>query len=153
VRVLAITVSLAAAAAIIALGRSLASANGQVAHLQSALSKNGQSAVLTALATRGHRVVTLKNAENRQLAKFVVLRDGRGCLVSSKLPTLSSKDTYQLWGIVNGAPVSIGVMGRSPGQITFTLAGSPGPTALAVTVEPAGGSLRPATPLVASGAV
>ena len=153
VRALAITVSIAAAAAIIALGLSLASANGQVTQLQNALNANGQSAVLAALATQGHKVVTMNDAQHHQLAKFVVLPDGRGYLVSSKLPTLSSKNTYQLWGIVNGAPVSIGVMGSSPRQVTFTIASSPGPTALAVTIEPAGGSLRPASSLVASGAV
>jgi len=153
VKGLAITVSLAAAAAIIALGLSLASANGQVTQLQDALSANGQNAVLSALSTPGHKVVTMKNAEHHELAKFVVLPDGRGYLVSSKLPPLSSKNTYQLWGIVNGLPVSVGVMGSSPGQVTFTLASSPGPTALAVSIEPAGGSLQPAHPLVASGAV
>jgi anti-sigma-K factor RskA len=150
---LAITVSLAPAAAIIALGLSLASANGQVTQLQNALSASGRSVVLTALATPGHKVVTMKDAEQHQLAKFVVLPDGRGYLVSSQLPTLTSKDTYQLWGIVNGAPVSIGVIGSSPRQVAFTLASSPGPTALAVTIEPAGGSLRPASSIVASGTV
>ena len=153
VRALAITVSLAPAAAIIALGLGLASANGQVTQLQNALSASGRSAVLTALVTPGQKVVTMKDAEQHQLAKFVVLPHGRGYLVNSQLPTLSSKDTYQLWGIVNGAPVSIGVMGNSPRQVTFTLASSPGPTALAVTIEPAGGSLRPASSLVASGTV
>jgi hypothetical protein len=149
----ALTVSLAAAAAIIALGLSLASANDRVAQLQNALNDNSQSAVLTALATPGHTVVTMKNAAQHQLMKFVVLPDGRGYLVSSKLPALPSKDTYQLWGIVNGAPVSIGVMGNAPKQVAFTLASSPGPTSLAVTVEPAGGSPRPANSIVASGTV
>ncbi|MHB8378651.1 MAG: anti-sigma factor [Acidimicrobiales bacterium] len=153
VRGLALTVSLAAAAAIIALALNLASANGQVTQLQQALRESPQSAVLSALATPGHKIVTMTNAGQRQLAKFVVLPDGRGYLVSSKLPTLSSKHTYQLWGIVNGAPVSIGVLGTSPSQVAFTLAGSPGPTALAVTIEPAGGSLRPASSVVATGAV
>jgi len=153
VKAVAITVSLAAAAVIIALGLSLSSANTQVNQLQHALSESGQSAVLSALATPGHKVVTMTNAKQHQLAKFVLLPDGRGYLVSSKLPTLPSNDTYQLWGFVNGAPISIGVMGDSPSQVAFTLAGSPGPKALAVTIEPAGGSLRPAGSIVASGAV
>jgi anti-sigma-K factor RskA len=153
VKALAITVSIAAAAAIIALGLSLSSANSQVNQLQTALSESSQSAVLSALATPGHKVVTMTNATQHQLAKFVLLPDGRGYLVSSKLPTLPSNDTYQLWGFVNGVPISIGVMGDSPGQVAFTLASSPGPKSLAVTVEPAGGSLRPTGSIVASGAV
>lgn len=134
-KALAITVSLAAAA-IIVLGLSLSSANSQVTSLQNALSVNGQSAVLAALATPGHKVVTMKDAEHHQLAMFVVLPDGRRYLLSSKLPTPPATNTYQRWGIVNGVPVSIGVLGSSPRQVACTLASSPGLSALAVTIEP-----------------
>jgi anti-sigma-K factor RskA len=147
------TIALAAAAAIIALGVSLSSANSQVVRLQLAIASGAKSPVLVALATPGHKVVTLSNAHNDDVAKFVTLPDGRGYLLSSKLPALSSGDTYQLWGIVNGSPVSIGVMGRSPTLVTFTMASSPAPSALAVSVEPAGGSSTPARPLVATGTV
>jgi anti-sigma-K factor RskA len=101
----------------------------------------------------GHKLVTVSGSTDNTLAKFVMLPDGRGYLVSSELPALSSKDTYQLWGIVNGKPVSVGVMGNAPRRVTFTLASSPAPSALAVTVEPSGGSLTPAKNIVASGAV
>ncbi|HEV3187829.1 MAG TPA: anti-sigma factor, partial [Acidimicrobiales bacterium] len=129
VKALAITVSLAAAVAITALGLSLSSANTQVNQLQTALGESSHNAVLSALSTPGHKVVTMTNAKQHQLAKFVLLPDGRGYLVSSKLPTLPSNDTYQLWGFVNGVAISIGVMGDSPSQVAFTLAGSPGPKA------------------------
>jgi anti-sigma-K factor RskA len=82
-----------------------------------------------------------------------MLPNGTGYLVSSSMPALASKDTYQLWGVVNGSPVSIGVMGSSPGQVTFTMSSSPGPSELAVTVQKAGGSLTPAKDFVASGPV
>ena len=107
----------------------------------------------TALTTPGHQVVTLTGAGNKTLAKFVTLPDGQGYLISSSLPTLAKSSTYQLWGIVKGSPVSIGVMGRSPTNVAFTLASSPGPSVLAVTVEPSGGAIKPAKKLVASGAV
>lgn len=153
VRAAVASVALAAAAAIIALSVNLASAHSQVVNLQSALSRAGQSDVLAALSTPGHKVVTLTAASGRDLARFVILPDGRGYLVSDHMATLAKGETYQLWGIVNGKPVSVGVMGSSPGQVAFTLASSPAPSALAVTVEPAGGALTPSKSVVATGAV
>ncbi len=56
-----------------------------------------------------------------------MLPDGTGYLVKSSMPTLASTETYQLWGIVKGSPVSIGVMGAKPGHVTFTMDSSPAP--------------------------
>lgn len=149
-RVVVAATLLAAAAAILALSINLSSENHQVANLQSAL---GTSVVRQALATPGHRLVTLTGSAHQVLATFVLLSDGTGYLVRSKMPSLPSGETYQLWGIVAGKAVSIGVMGSSPHDAAFTLASSPGPSTLAVTVEPSGGTQKPTTPLVASSAV
>jgi anti-sigma-K factor RskA len=153
VRSLVLTVSLAAAAAIIVLALNLVSANGRVTNLENALASNGHGGVASALATPGHKLVSLSDANHQVLASFVVLPDGRGYLVHSNMPALPSTKTYQLWGIVAGSPVSIGVMGTSPRAVAFTLASSPAPSELAVTVEPAGGARTPAKSLVATGEV
>jgi anti-sigma-K factor RskA len=147
------TVSLAAAAAIIVLGLNLASTNGHVTDLEKALASNGHNGVASALATPGHTVVTLSDSSHKALASFVLLPDGRGYLVHSNMPALPTSETYQLWSIVKGSPVSIGVMGPSPRAVAFTYVSSSGPSKLAVTIEPAGGSLTPAKSLVASGEV
>jgi hypothetical protein len=144
-------VAFAAAASIVVLAVSLSSAQNQVTNLQGALAS--KSAVQQALRTHGHQIVELTSASKQRLAEFVMLPDGTGYLVKSNMPTLTGNDTYQLWGIVNGSPVSIGVMGSSPGQVTFTMASSPAPSELAVTVQSAGGSLTPAKKFVASGPV
>jgi hypothetical protein len=141
----------AAAASIVVLAFSLSSAQDHVTNLQSQLASH--SAVQRALKTPGHQLVDLTNATDQRLAEFVMLPNGTGYLVKSTMPALGSNQTYQLWGIVKGSPVSIGVMGSSPGPVTFTLASSPGPTELAVTVQHAGGSLTPAKTFVASGPV
>jgi hypothetical protein len=148
-----LTVSLAAAAAIVALALTLSSANGRVANLENALAGNGHNGVASALATPGHKVVTLSGAGHQVLASLVLLPDGRGYLVKSDMPALPSSETYQLWGIVNGSPVSIGVMGSTPHAVAFTVATSPAPTKIGVTIEPAGGSLTPTKAMVASGVV
>jgi uncharacterized protein (UPF0212 family) len=144
-------VAAVAAAVIVVLALSLSSAQNHVTDLQSALAS--RSEVKQALATPGHQVVDLTSATDQRLAEFVMLPDGTGYLVTSAMPTLASNETYQLWGIVKGSPVSIGVMGSSPGKVTFTLSSSPGPSELAVTVQKAGGSLTPAKTFVASGPV
>jgi len=82
-----------------------------------------------------------------------MLPNGTGYLVKSHMPVLASDRTYQLWGIVKGSPVSIGVMGNSPGLVTFTMASSPAPTEVAVTVQQSGGSLTPSKTFVATGVV
>jgi hypothetical protein len=143
----------AAAASIIALSIGLTGANTHVSNLQTALKLANRTAVQRALATPGHQLVDLSNSAQQPIAKFVMLPDGTGYLVSSHMPVLESDQTYQLWGIVKGSPVSIGVMGNSPGRVTFTMASSPAPTELAVTVQKSGGSLTPSKVFVATGAV
>jgi anti-sigma-K factor RskA len=85
--------------------------------------------------------------------RFVVVPDGRGYLLSSRLPAVGHDRTYQLWGIVGGSPVSLGLLGSSPRQATFTMAGARRPSRLAVTSEPAGGTSAPSGAIVAAGTV
>jgi uncharacterized protein (UPF0212 family) len=146
-------VAIAAAASIVVLTLSLVSTQHHVTNLQSAVRVASRSAVQRAMTTPGHQVVNLTSSTDQRIAQFVMLPDGRGYLVKSNMPTLPSDETYQLWGIVAGSPVSIGVMGRSPSDATFTLNSSPGPTELAVTVQKSGGSLIPAKHFVGSGQV
>jgi anti-sigma-K factor RskA len=148
-----VSVVLTAAAAIIVLALTLSSADNRVSNLENALAGNAHNGVASALATPGHKVVTLSDTKNQVLASFVLLPDGRGYLVKSHMPALPSSETYQLWGIVNGTPVSIGVMGSTPRAVAFTLATSPAPTKIGVTIEPSGGSLSPTNGMVASGVV
>lgn len=145
---------LAAAAAVLVgvLSVSLVRANNHVAQLTNALSVASHNVVDAALETPGHVNVTLNDAHSVGVAKFVLV-DGHGYLVSSQMSTLSADQTYQLWGIFNGRAISIGLMGSSPSTVYFSVEGSKRPTELAVTIEPAGGSVAPTTPVVASGRV
>jgi hypothetical protein len=152
-RTLFAAVAVAAAASIVALAIGFAGAQNHVNNLQTALRFANRSAVQRALKAPGHQLVNLTSASNTQLAEFVMLPNGTGYLVKSSMPTLASTETYQLWGLVKGSPVSIGVMGAKPGHVTFTMDSSPLPSELAVTVQKAGGSLTPAKNFVASGPV
>ncbi len=152
--VLAVVGAFAVAAAAVAavLGIGLVRADNKVDQEQVALAQAAPSALVTALETPGHKVVNLSNASQGKVAQFV-MADGRGYLVSSKLHHLSADQTYQLWGVVNGRSISLGLLGQSPEQSTFTLAGAMQPSQLGITIEPAGGSVVPSSPMVASGVV
>ncbi len=145
--------AVAAAAVAVVLGIGLVQADHKVSHLQQAAGQQASAAVAAALASPGHQVIDLDSATNRQLAEFVVVPDGRGFLVSSSLPRLKSGHTYQLWGIVGTQPISLGLLGPSPRQATFTMAGSVQPMQLSITAEPAGGSVAPTGAIIATGTV
>jgi anti-sigma-K factor RskA len=112
-----------------------------------------ETAVAVALRTPGHSIVTLETSSGQQLAEFVIVPGGHGYLVSSQLPVLSTGKTYQLWGIVGGTPISLGLLGASPRNAAFTIAGAPSAAKLAVTAEPEGGTVAPTGSILASGTV
>jgi hypothetical protein len=66
-----------------------------------------------------------------------VLPDGTGYVVKDNLPALGPARTYQLWAVVGGSKISVGVLGPDPGPSGFKAAGDV--SALAITQEPAGG--------------
>jgi hypothetical protein len=145
--------SLAAAAAAVAvaavLGVNLVHANDQISSLHNA----SPASATAALGVRGHKVVDLESAGHVELAKFVTVPSGQGYLVTSNLPTLPSAETYQLWGVISGRAISLGLLGRAPHDAAFTLGGSSHPSELGITVEPAGGSVVPTGSMLAEGTV
>ncbi len=145
-------IAVAAAAVAAVLGINLVRADNQVTALQTSAEAAAPAAVAAALQTTGHTVVNLADSKQKQVAQFVLVPNGRGYLVSSELPVLAKNHTYQLWGIVGGQPISLGLLGRSPYLATFTMAGTT-PAKLSITVEPAHGSVVPSNPIVATGTV
>jgi anti-sigma-K factor RskA len=145
--------AVAAAAVAVVLGLNLAHDNGQITRLQHAVGKGAPSAVAAALQTTGHTVVNVQSPGHDRLAQFVIVPAGQGYLVQSHLPRLSNGETYQLWGVTGGKAISLGLLGQSPHQVAFTLAGPRRGTTLAITAEPAGGSVAPSSPIVASGPI
>jgi anti-sigma-K factor RskA len=147
------SIAVAAAAAVTVLGINLSAANNHVAQLQGEVDVTSRTAILAAEQTQGHKDVSLDGPNHELLAKFVTVPQGQGYLVTSRLPTLPSDETYQLWGVVQGQPISLGLLGTRPHAVTFTLAGAVRPSKLGITVEPAGGSAVPTKSMLASGTV
>jgi anti-sigma-K factor RskA len=145
--------AVAAAAVAVVLGIGLVHADSKVSNLQSAQAGASAAAVAAALHAPGHRLVTLDTSAHTELAHVVVLPSGQGYLVSSKLPPLGGGRTYQLWAVGGKQAISLGLLGSSPHQAAFTMAGSAHGSQLAITAEPAGGSVVPTSPIIATGTV
>jgi anti-sigma-K factor RskA len=84
------------------------------------------------------------------MAEVVALRSGAAYLFNDGLPDLPAAETYQLWAMIDGQPISVGLLGRHPGTASFTLDPTDLTDAFAVTVEPAGGSVAPTRQPMAS---
>ena len=69
------------------------------------------------------------------------------------LAPLPSDRTYQLWGVVGTRTISLGLLGRRPAIVPFSVAGTVPVTAFAITEEVAGGVVSSANPAVAAGSV
>ncbi len=149
----AAAVGVAAAVAIAVLAVNLSQTNNQLDQAKAALAAAGPGAAANALQQPGHQLVRMDSSSGSEVAVFVITPDQRGYLVTSSMAALPSNETYQLWAMFRGRPISLGLMGSRPHQVTFTVAGSATPTALAITVEPTGGTIAPTQTPLASGAV
>ena len=149
----AAAVGVAAAVAIAVLAVNLSQTNNQLDQARAALAAAGPGAAANALQQPGHQLVRMDSSSGGEVAVFVITPDQRGYLVTSSMAALPSNETYQLWAMFHGRPISLGLMGSHPHQVAFTVAGSATPTALAITVEPTGGTVAPTQTPLASGAV
>jgi anti-sigma factor RsiW len=80
----------------------------------------------------------------------VLTSDGKAWLRASALPDLPDGRTYQLWGKSGDDLVSVAVLGRRPGVVSFDASGY---AALAITEERSPGVVRTQNQPVASGAL
>ncbi len=84
-------------------------------------------------------------------ATVVLTASGTGFVEATGLSTLSNGRTYQLWGVVAGQTISLGLMGSAPKLVSFTVDGNAPVTAFAVTAEHAGGVAHSANQPVVAG--
>lgn len=113
---------------------------------------------IAALANRAARetgatTVGLRGADGSLFAEAILTTSGQGYLRSTALAPLNADRTYQLWTIEKGQPVSVGLLGSSPKVTAFALHRGRTTEAIAISVEPAGGSSAPSSTPVAVAAL
>jgi anti-sigma-K factor RskA len=109
------------------------------------------SGTLAGVSIDGPTVAVLADAHGAGVARVVANDDG-DVLVLEKLPPLSAQRDYQLWSVDGIRPVSLGVLGDGHDE-AVPLSLPPATAKLAISEEPAGGSITPTGPIVASGTI
>jgi anti-sigma-K factor RskA len=126
----------------------LAARDSTIAALDSLVTTLTEDDVRTARLTATGDPEAMRLTWNRRRGVVVV--------TAARLASPDSGRVYQLWGIARGgAPQSLGVFRPSGGALRVVLPVPPGAAmdVAAVTVEPAGGSVRPSGPPVMSGTI
>lgn len=140
------TVAAAAAVVAVLLGVQVGRLDQRVGQLANASRQTGISqAVQAALLDPGAQQVALtatSSSSKARAAVVVVLPDGSAFMLNTALPRLAADRTYQLWGVVNGQTVSLGVLGSQPHDVAFTVDPGAPIKVFAVTDEVAGGVVR-----------
>jgi anti-sigma factor RsiW len=109
------------------------------------------AAALSAALAPDARKVALRSDDGRVAVSAVVRPDGEGYVVEDNLPALGAEQTYQLWAMVDGRTVSVGVLGSDPVVTAFRAPADV--KALALTTEAAGGAPAPTKPPLVQGFV
>ncbi|MBV8462542.1 MAG: anti-sigma factor [Acidimicrobiales bacterium] len=138
----------AAAAVVLVVGLGV-----EVAHLHHQLNTpaltRAEQAALAQPSTVTVRLTTTGSVRSGPSATVVLAASGTGFVEGSGLSALPSGRTYQLWGVIGGRTVSLGLLGAAPGVVPFTAAGHGGMHAFAISDEAAGGAVAPTgTPVV-----
>jgi anti-sigma-K factor RskA len=142
----------AAIVLIVLLGLSTLHLQHRVNALSASVHQGGlQQAAAAAVLNPDHTAVHLTSGGGRLNAEVVALPDGQAYLLRTNLPAISADRTYQLWGLVEGRPVSLGLLGSDPQLVAFRIDAAV--SRLMVTAEPQGGRPAPGGPVLIQGEV
>lgn len=99
---------------------------------------------LAVVSDPSNKAIVLKGlpiSPNAQAVVYWNNETGKAYINSTKLPALAANEQYQLWAIVDGKPVDMGVVDKDS---VFNIAKDvKGAVAFAITVEPLGGKATP----------
>lgn len=152
--VLVAVATLAAALAIVVgiLSSKVVSLDNRVTALSNGIIAGGVKAQVAAAESDPNSVtIDLSSTGASWSAKVVAVPGGQAFLLPGVMPSIQRGRTFQAWAEVGGKFVSLGVLGRSPGDVALQL--QPGMTAILVNTEPQGGSPQPTTRPLLSGTV
>ena len=136
-------IGVAAAMVIAVLGLQVRNQDQRIDELAAELAAS-DGGLAAALAQDGAEMLELEG----ESAIPVVVADGKAWLQASALPALEDGRTYQLWGAAGDELVSIAVLGRDPGVISFDVDGY---ALLAITEEEAPGVVTSSNAPVVAG--
>jgi anti-sigma-K factor RskA len=125
----------------------LASTEARLAEAESELVSAGE--LRAVLASDDGSVVSLAGPGEGTMKFAYAPSTGQGVLIGDGVTPVEESETYQAWFIVDGVPQPAGLFSPTDGEVTFAVEGDPGEAeAVAVTVEPAGGSPQPTSDIL-----
>ena len=147
---------MAAAAVVIALvlGAQVSHLHHQVSALQAnPLASAAQQAALRQPSTKQVELTSPATSPATTKVTVVLTAAGTGFVDGDRLRALGSGKTYQLWGVIGGRTISLGLLGPHPSVVPFSVAGIGSVQAFAITAEHAGGVVQSANQPVVAGEV
>jgi anti-sigma factor RsiW len=149
------TAALAAAAVLVigVLGLQVRRLDERVEEQSAAMVQEGlRQEFVAARSAENSRRTQLVSADGATAVDVVVADDGRGFIDAAGLPELEEGRTYQLWGDTGRELISLGVLGREPGEIVpFAATGRL--VGLAITDEAEPGVVSSDEPAVVAGEI
>ena len=153
--VVQISTVVAGAAAVVALvlGLQVHHLNQKVSALQAQPSLS--SAERSALADPSTKKIELAGSTGATTGRVTVVltTSGTGFVEATGLSSLPKDRTYQLWGVVGGQTISLGLLGSTPTVVPFMVDGNATVSAFAITAEHAGGVVDSTNQPVVAGEV
>ena len=141
------------AAALVAFaGVRMAQLGSQVKMLDREVSEVGIAGAAAKAAGEPHQMISLAAAHPPAVVSIIATRSGAAYWLWSSLRDLPTWETYQLWGLSRGKPVSLALVGPNPHSVGYFRL-EKAVTKLMVTAEPKGGTTLPTTPVLAAGNV
>jgi anti-sigma-K factor RskA len=103
------------------------------------------SDAIAAYAAPGSQTAVLRDTNGAGVGFAAVSTDGTAYVVASGLEPAPTGKTYQAWFIADGTPISAGLASVGPDGLMVMSNDQPAPgtTAVALTLEPSGGSAQP----------
>jgi Anti-sigma-K factor rskA/Putative zinc-finger len=101
------------------------------------------SLAIAAAKTNGARTIEMVSSAGSvtRIGDVIVTKTGEGFIRVDDLPVLPDGKSYQLWTVVDGKPVSAGLLGARPSVAAFVI--SPNAQAVALSVEDEVGATQP----------
>ncbi|MGD0311169.1 MAG: anti-sigma factor [Acidimicrobiales bacterium] len=112
-----------------------------------------EQAELKQPTTKQVTLMSHRGTPSRSAVTVVLTDTGTGFVEKDRLDALPADKTYQLWGVIRGRTISLGLLGPDPSVVPFSVAGDGSVEAFAITAEQAGGVVQSSHQPVVSGEV
>jgi anti-sigma factor RsiW len=150
----AVTLAVAAAVVAVVFGVRVNHLDHQVNALTSPAGlKAAEQAAIEAPSSREVELTAPPGTGPPASVMIVLTASGTGFVQANRLPALPADRTYQLWGVVGGRTISLGLLGSDPSVVPFSVAGDQPIHAFAITDEQGGGVVQSSQPAVVAGQV